>query len=177
MNDPLRVLVISRSLRQRSTNTTVLRTADEISGDVQAPLFGGMAGLAHFDPAPRVDGATGSGAGGDETCGTVFGLYASSGPMVGPALSEIFVSVSRGRSVQSRESFGSGECTVSLSSGALRGACRERVGYPRRDRLAGRSVSGWGCLLWIGAGVRLSRRCVACADRLVRRLSWRSRRA
>jgi NAD(P)H-dependent FMN reductase len=46
-----RVLLISGSLRDRSTNTAVLRTAAEVAGDqIGTTLFRGMAGLPHFNP-------------------------------------------------------------------------------------------------------------------------------
>jgi chromate reductase len=45
------VLLISGSLRDGSTNTAVLRTAADVSGDgVETRLYGGMAGLPHFNP-------------------------------------------------------------------------------------------------------------------------------
>jgi NAD(P)H-dependent FMN reductase len=46
-----RVLLISGSLRDRSTNTAVLRTAAEVAGDeIQTTLYRGMAELPHFNP-------------------------------------------------------------------------------------------------------------------------------
>ncbi len=51
MSRPLHVLLISGSLREGSTNTAVLRTATELAGDgVTTTLYGGMAGLPHFNP-------------------------------------------------------------------------------------------------------------------------------
>jgi NAD(P)H-dependent FMN reductase len=47
----VRVLLISGSLRDRSTNTAVLRTASEVApGGVTTTLYGGMATLPHFNP-------------------------------------------------------------------------------------------------------------------------------
>jgi NAD(P)H-dependent FMN reductase len=46
-----RVLLISGSLRQGSTNTAVLRTAAELAGDeVETTLYRRMAELPHFNP-------------------------------------------------------------------------------------------------------------------------------
>jgi len=46
-----RVLLISGSLRDGSTNTAVLRTAAEVAGDqIETTLFRGMASLPHFNP-------------------------------------------------------------------------------------------------------------------------------
>jgi NAD(P)H-dependent FMN reductase len=51
MNRSLHVLLISGSLRERSTNAAVLRTAAELAGDgVTTTLYGGMAELPHFNP-------------------------------------------------------------------------------------------------------------------------------
>ena len=51
MDQPLRVLLISGSLRGGSTNTAVLRTASEVAGEeVETTLYGGMATLPHFNP-------------------------------------------------------------------------------------------------------------------------------
>jgi chromate reductase, NAD(P)H dehydrogenase (quinone) len=57
MTQPLRMVLISGSLRDRSTNTAVLRTAGEVAGDrVQTTIFGGMARLPHFNPDDDVEG-------------------------------------------------------------------------------------------------------------------------
>ena len=46
-----RILLISGSLRARSTNTAVLRTAQAMAPEgVEAILYGGLAGLPHFNP-------------------------------------------------------------------------------------------------------------------------------
>ncbi|MGZ6705601.1 MAG: NADPH-dependent FMN reductase [Solirubrobacteraceae bacterium] len=46
-----RVLLISGSLRDGSTNTAALRTAQAVAPDgVQTELYGGMASLPHFNP-------------------------------------------------------------------------------------------------------------------------------
>ena len=51
MTRSLHLLLISGSLRDRSTNTAVLRTVTEIAGrGVTTTLYGGMAGLPHFNP-------------------------------------------------------------------------------------------------------------------------------
>ena len=51
MDQPLRVLLISGSLRDGSTNTAVLRTASEVAGkEVKTTLYGGTASLPHFNP-------------------------------------------------------------------------------------------------------------------------------
>jgi chromate reductase len=51
MNRSLRVLLISGSLRDGSTNTAVLRTAGQIAGDeIETTLYGQMAKLPHFNP-------------------------------------------------------------------------------------------------------------------------------
>jgi NAD(P)H-dependent FMN reductase len=47
----MRLLLISGSLRDGSTNTAVLRTASQIAGDeIEATLYGQMAKLPHFNP-------------------------------------------------------------------------------------------------------------------------------
>jgi chromate reductase, NAD(P)H dehydrogenase (quinone) len=46
-----RLLLISGSLREGSTNTAVLRTAELLAGDgIRTTLYGGMAKLPHFNP-------------------------------------------------------------------------------------------------------------------------------
>jgi len=51
MNESLRLLLISGSLRDGSTNTAVLRTAAELAGDcVTTTMYGRMADLPHFNP-------------------------------------------------------------------------------------------------------------------------------
>ena len=51
MNRPVRVLLISGSLRDGSTNTAVLRTAGQIGGDqIETTLYAHMAELPHFNP-------------------------------------------------------------------------------------------------------------------------------
>jgi NAD(P)H-dependent FMN reductase len=47
----VRILLVSGSLRARSTNTAALRTAAELAPpDVEAVLYDGLAGLPHFNP-------------------------------------------------------------------------------------------------------------------------------
>ncbi len=51
MNGSLHVLLISGSLRERSTNTAVLRTASDVAGTgVITTFYGGMSELPHFNP-------------------------------------------------------------------------------------------------------------------------------
>ena len=51
MDEPIRLLLISGSLRDGSTNTAVLRTAAEVAGDgVTTTLYRGMGDLPHFNP-------------------------------------------------------------------------------------------------------------------------------
>jgi chromate reductase len=51
------ILLISGSLRDGSVNTSVLRTAREITpGDVETVLYDGMASLPHFNPDDDPDG-------------------------------------------------------------------------------------------------------------------------
>jgi chromate reductase, NAD(P)H dehydrogenase (quinone) len=51
MNPPLRLLLISGSLRSGSTNTAVLQTASMVAGaGVATMLYEGMAELPHFNP-------------------------------------------------------------------------------------------------------------------------------
>ncbi len=51
MKGSLRVLLISGSLRDGSTNTAVLRTAGQIAGDeIETMLYEDMAKLPHFNP-------------------------------------------------------------------------------------------------------------------------------
>jgi chromate reductase, NAD(P)H dehydrogenase (quinone) len=51
MGQSLRVLLISGSLRDGSTNTAVLRTASELAEPgVKTTLYRGMATLPHFNP-------------------------------------------------------------------------------------------------------------------------------
>ncbi len=49
MQRPLQLLLVSGSLRAGSTNTAVLETARTLVPH-GAGLYGGMAGLPHFDP-------------------------------------------------------------------------------------------------------------------------------
>ena len=51
MDPPVRVLLISGSLRDGSTNTAVLKTAGQVTGDqIETTLYGDMARLPHFNP-------------------------------------------------------------------------------------------------------------------------------
>lgn len=51
MPRPLQLLLVSGSLRTGSTNTAVLETARTLAPHVVATvLYGGMAGLPHFNP-------------------------------------------------------------------------------------------------------------------------------
>jgi chromate reductase, NAD(P)H dehydrogenase (quinone) len=51
VNGQRRLLLISGSLRDRSTNTAVLRTAEAIGAEhVVTSLYPGLAGLPHFNP-------------------------------------------------------------------------------------------------------------------------------
>lgn len=51
MNKPLRVLLISGSLRAESTNTAVLKTAAMLAPKgVTTMVYGGMGTLPHFNP-------------------------------------------------------------------------------------------------------------------------------
>jgi chromate reductase, NAD(P)H dehydrogenase (quinone) len=53
-----RVLLVSGSVRDGSTNTAVLRTVQAIAPpDVEALLFGGILGLPHFNPDDDAEGA------------------------------------------------------------------------------------------------------------------------
>jgi chromate reductase, NAD(P)H dehydrogenase (quinone) len=53
-----RILLISGSLRDRSTNTALLRTACEVTPEgVETVLYEGMAGLPHFNPDDDAEGA------------------------------------------------------------------------------------------------------------------------
>jgi chromate reductase, NAD(P)H dehydrogenase (quinone) len=52
-----RILLISGSLRSRSTNTAALVTAREVAPDgIQTVLYVGLAGLPHFNPDDDPDG-------------------------------------------------------------------------------------------------------------------------
>lgn len=54
----MRILLISGSLRARSTNTAVLRTVRSIAPtNVELDLFDGVGGLPHFNPDDDVEGA------------------------------------------------------------------------------------------------------------------------
>jgi chromate reductase, NAD(P)H dehydrogenase (quinone) len=54
---PVRVLLVSGSVRDGSTNTAVLRTAAAIApADVDAVLYGGILGLPHFNPDDDAEG-------------------------------------------------------------------------------------------------------------------------
>jgi NAD(P)H-dependent FMN reductase len=56
MTGTCRVLLVSGSLRSRSTNTAVLRTAAAVApDDVEAILVGPLADLPHFNPDDDVD--------------------------------------------------------------------------------------------------------------------------
>jgi chromate reductase len=51
MTPTFRVLLVPGSLRERSTNTAVLRTARSVApGGVEADLYEGLADLPHFNP-------------------------------------------------------------------------------------------------------------------------------
>jgi chromate reductase, NAD(P)H dehydrogenase (quinone) len=50
-----RVLLVSGSLRSRSTNTAVLRTACVVVPDIEAVLYEHLADLPHFNPDDDVD--------------------------------------------------------------------------------------------------------------------------
>ena len=53
----IRILLLSGSLRDGSTNTAVLRTARALApGDVEAVLYAGMGSLPHFSPDDDPDG-------------------------------------------------------------------------------------------------------------------------
>jgi NAD(P)H-dependent FMN reductase/GNAT superfamily N-acetyltransferase len=57
MVDPMKVLLISGSLRAGSVNGAVLCTAEELSGGgMTATLYSGMAELPHFNPDDDLDG-------------------------------------------------------------------------------------------------------------------------
>lgn len=50
-SDPCRIVLISGSLREGSTNSALLRTAHALAPDgVETVLFGGMGDLPHFNP-------------------------------------------------------------------------------------------------------------------------------
>jgi len=56
MSRPCRILLVSGSLRTRSTNTAVLRTALAVTPDgIGATLYGHMAELPHFNPDDDAD--------------------------------------------------------------------------------------------------------------------------
>src|SRR5262245_24077935 len=56
MNDTCRVLLISGSLRLRSTNTAALRTAQLVAPrDIDALLYPGLGELPHFNPDDDVE--------------------------------------------------------------------------------------------------------------------------
>jgi chromate reductase len=51
MTQPVRILLVSGSLREGSTNAAVLRTAEAVvPPGVQTTLYGGMGTLPHFNP-------------------------------------------------------------------------------------------------------------------------------
>jgi len=51
MSSPVKILLVSGSLRAGSTNTSVLRTAAELELDgIETTLYGGMNDLPHFNP-------------------------------------------------------------------------------------------------------------------------------
>jgi NAD(P)H-dependent FMN reductase len=51
MSEPCRILLISGSLRRASTNTAVLRTAQEVAPPgIETVLYDGLRSLPHFDP-------------------------------------------------------------------------------------------------------------------------------
>ncbi|HKG38296.1 MAG TPA: NADPH-dependent FMN reductase [Conexibacter sp.] len=55
--EPCRILLISGSLRGGSTNTALLRTADEVAPEgIETRLYDGMAGLPHFNPDDDAEG-------------------------------------------------------------------------------------------------------------------------
>jgi chromate reductase len=54
---PVRILLVSGSLRAGSTNSSLLRTADALAPDgVVTTLYGGLGDLPHFNPDDDVDG-------------------------------------------------------------------------------------------------------------------------
>ena len=56
VSDSPRVLLVSGSLRARSTNTAVLRTAQQVAPrGMVAVLYGGLADLPHFNPDDDAD--------------------------------------------------------------------------------------------------------------------------
>ncbi len=58
MPDPLRILLISGSLRSESTNTAALRTARSVAPPgVEMTLYNGMGRLPHFNPDDDREGA------------------------------------------------------------------------------------------------------------------------
>ena len=58
MSHPLRVLLISGSLRDGSTNTAALRTARAVAPtEIEAVLYDGMSTLPHFNPDDDREGA------------------------------------------------------------------------------------------------------------------------
>jgi chromate reductase, NAD(P)H dehydrogenase (quinone) len=51
MTQPVRILLVSGSLREGSTNAAVLKTAEAVAPhQVQTTLYGGMGTLPHFNP-------------------------------------------------------------------------------------------------------------------------------
>jgi chromate reductase len=55
---PVHILLISGSLREGSTNTAVLRTAQDTASDgITTELYGGMSRLPHFNPDDDREGA------------------------------------------------------------------------------------------------------------------------
>jgi chromate reductase, NAD(P)H dehydrogenase (quinone) len=57
MDDVCRILMISGSLRSRSTNTAALATAHELATDgIETVLYDGLGGLPHFNPDDDPDG-------------------------------------------------------------------------------------------------------------------------
>ncbi len=57
MDEPCRILLISGSLRARSTNSALLRTAQACSPPgVEATIYGGLGDLPHFNPDDDPEG-------------------------------------------------------------------------------------------------------------------------
>jgi NAD(P)H-dependent FMN reductase len=57
MAEPIRILLVSGSLREGSTNTALLRTAQAVTPEgVETLLYTGLRVLPHFDPDDDVEG-------------------------------------------------------------------------------------------------------------------------
>ena len=57
MPDPVRILLVSGSLRSGSTNSAVVRTAHEVAPDgVRTTIYDGLGDLPHFNPDDDVEG-------------------------------------------------------------------------------------------------------------------------